>query len=53
MSTSTMAIDNFTKSGPKVTRVGLGGEGILRTHQRTAQAREVIQAAVRSGDYLF
>jgi len=53
MSTSTMATDNFTKSGPKVTRVGLGGEGILRTHQRTARAREVIQAAIKQGITYF
>ena len=53
MSASTMATDNFTKSGPKITRVGLGGEGILRTHQRTAQAREVIQAAVKQGITYF
>ncbi|MBU0985960.1 MAG: aldo/keto reductase, partial [Proteobacteria bacterium] len=41
-----IAAVNFSKTGPKVTIVGLGGEGILRTHARHAQAREAIRAAI-------
>ena len=43
----------FSKSGPKVTKIGLGGEGVLRTHARQAQAREVIQTAFDSGISYF
>jgi aryl-alcohol dehydrogenase-like predicted oxidoreductase len=39
----------FGKTGVSVTRVGLGGEGVLRTTQRTDEARSVIKAAVSSG----
>jgi aryl-alcohol dehydrogenase-like predicted oxidoreductase len=53
MSDSGIATKNFTTSGPQVTMVGLGGEGILRTHQRDAQAREVIQTAVKQGITYF
>lgn len=34
-------------------RVGLGGEGILRTHGRASEAREVIQEAVNQGITYF
>ena len=34
-------------------RVGLGGEGILRTHDRLAEARQVIQAAIDQGITYF
>ncbi len=34
-------------------RVGLGGEGVLRTHGRTAKAREVIQTAIEQGITYF
>ena len=44
---------HFSKAGPKVTRVGLGGEGVLRTHARQAQAREVIQTALDNGISYF
>jgi aryl-alcohol dehydrogenase-like predicted oxidoreductase len=37
------------KTGLSVTRVGLGGEGVLRTTRRTDEARAVIKAAVFSG----
>ena len=36
-----------------MTRVGLGGEGILRTHGRTDQARKVIQEALDQGITYF
>jgi aryl-alcohol dehydrogenase-like predicted oxidoreductase len=39
----------FGGQGPKVTRVGLGGEGVLRTHGRTDAATEVIRAALDAG----
>ena len=37
------------KAGQQVTRVGLGGEGILRTYGKTVQALEVIQEAITQG----
>ncbi len=40
---------NFGKAKQEVTVVGLGGEGILRTHGREREAREVILEAVRQG----
>ncbi len=39
----------FGNGGPEVTRVGLGGEGVLRTQGRNDQAREVIQATLDRG----
>ncbi len=36
----------FTSNGPDVTRVGLGGEGVLRTFGRESEARAVIQEAL-------
>jgi aryl-alcohol dehydrogenase-like predicted oxidoreductase len=36
----------FTQHGPEVTRVGLGGEGVLRTFGRETEARAVIQEAI-------
>ena len=36
----------FTPNGPEVTRVGLGGEGVLRTFGRETEARAVIQEAI-------
>jgi hypothetical protein len=35
----------FGKSGPPITQVGLGGEGVLRTHGREAEAKAVIEEA--------
>jgi predicted aldo/keto reductase-like oxidoreductase len=43
----------LTSSLEKYGKVGLGGEGILRTHGRTAKAREVIQAAINYGITYF
>ncbi len=43
----------FGKTGRTVTRVGLGGEGILRTHGRTPQAQAVIREALDQGITYF
>lgn len=39
----------FGAQGPAVTRVGLGGEGVLRTHGREKAATEVIRTALDAG----
>jgi aryl-alcohol dehydrogenase-like predicted oxidoreductase len=39
----------FGSFGRMVTRVGLGGEGVLRTHGRSEEARAVIKAALAQG----
>lgn len=39
----------FGKTAIPVTRVGLGGEGVLRTFNRVKEARLVIQAAISQG----
>jgi aryl-alcohol dehydrogenase-like predicted oxidoreductase len=45
---------NFFRAGSKqVTRVGLGGEGILRTSGRALYARRVIEAALDQGITYF
>ncbi|MCA1785607.1 MAG: hypothetical protein LC657_06470, partial [Desulfobacteraceae bacterium] len=41
--------DVFLGSSKKITRVGLGGEGILRTTGQTEQALAVIKEAVHQG----
>ena len=43
----------FGRTGPSVTRVGLGGEGVLRTHGRYREAAEVIEKAASSGINYF
>ena len=43
----------FTPQGPEVTRVGLGGEGVLRTFGREAEARSVIREALSRGITYF
>jgi len=43
----------FRSTSQNVTRTGLGGEGILRTHGRNREAREVIQAAIAQGINYF
>jgi aryl-alcohol dehydrogenase-like predicted oxidoreductase len=43
----------FGSTHRKVTRTGLGGEGILRTHGRNREAHEVIQAAIAQGINYF
>ena len=43
----------FGKTGRKVTRVGLGGEGVLRTYGLKTQASGVIHTAVSQGIAYF
>lgn len=43
----------FGKNGPAVTRVGLGGEGVLRTYGRNAEALSVIEEAAAQGITYF
>jgi aryl-alcohol dehydrogenase-like predicted oxidoreductase len=43
----------FGSTNQNVTRTGLGGEGVLRTHGRNREAREVIQAAIDQGMNYF
>jgi aryl-alcohol dehydrogenase-like predicted oxidoreductase len=43
----------FGRTGPSVTRVGLGGEGVLRTHGREREAAGVIEKAASSGISYF
>ncbi|MDX9788588.1 MAG: aldo/keto reductase [Desulfobacterales bacterium] len=43
----------FTSKGPRVTRIGLGGEGVLRTYGRDAEAGEVIREALKQGITYF
>ncbi len=44
---------NFGGTNQKVTRIGLGGEGVLRTHGQIREAREVIQEAIDQGISYF
>ncbi len=53
MATDTLPTKVFSKENPEVTIVGLGGEGVLRTHKMEFKAREVIQAAVQQGITYF
>jgi aryl-alcohol dehydrogenase-like predicted oxidoreductase len=43
----------FTPEGPEVTRIGLGGEGVLRTFGRRSEARAVVQQALKRGITYF
>jgi aryl-alcohol dehydrogenase-like predicted oxidoreductase len=43
----------FGQTGHKVTRVGLGGEGVLRTYGKSEQAGEVIREAITQGITYF
>jgi predicted aldo/keto reductase-like oxidoreductase len=43
----------FGSTDQKVTRAGLGGEGVLRTHGLNREAREVIEAAIAEGINYF
>lgn len=43
----------FGKGGPAVTRVGLGGEGVLRSFGRDSQAMAVIEQAAAEGIAYF
>lgn len=53
MKDSTIPTVAFGQTGQSVTRVGLGGEGVLRTHMNTLQAREVIYEAIAGGITYF
>jgi len=53
MGANTLPTNAFSKDGPEVTIVGLGGEGVLRTHKMDFKAREVIQAAIQQGITYF
>jgi len=44
---------SFGATGQQVSCVGLGGEGVLRTVGREAEARAVIQAALDQGITYF
>ena len=48
-----MKTRQFGNTNIKVTCVGLGGEGVLRTHGRSDQAGEVIQTAIGQGIAYF
>ena len=43
----------FGKNGPGVTLVGLGGEGVLRSHGKNARAQPVIEEAAAQGITYF
>ena len=43
----------FGRTGPSVTRVGLGGEGVLRTYGRGKEAQQVIEEAAARGITYF
>lgn len=44
---------HFGNTQQIVTRTGLGGEGVLRTHRRVSEAQAVIQAAIGQGITYF
>jgi aryl-alcohol dehydrogenase-like predicted oxidoreductase len=50
---SPIQTNSFGQTGQLVTKVGLGGEGILRTHGRTNSARGVIKEAIDQGIAYF
>lgn len=50
---SSLPKTSFSTQGPLVTRVGLGGEGVLRTYGKDARAREVIKEALSQGITYF
>jgi aryl-alcohol dehydrogenase-like predicted oxidoreductase len=49
MNSKSIQTRHYGRTGRKVTMVGLGGEGILRTHGQTDQACVVIQEALAQG----
>jgi aryl-alcohol dehydrogenase-like predicted oxidoreductase len=49
MQTTSIPTVLFGSTGRSVTRVGLGGEGLLRTNGRSVEAGEVIRAALEAG----
>jgi len=50
---SSLPVIPFSPNGPEVTRIGLGGEGALRTFGRETEARSVIQEALDQGITYF
>ena len=50
---SSLPVIPFSPNGPEVTRIGLGGEGVLRTFGRETEARSVIQEALDQGITYF
>ena len=48
-----MRATTFGKTGPSVSALGLGGEGVLRTFGRDAEAQAVITSAARAGIRYF
>lgn len=53
MAASPLQTALFGATGRRVTRVGLGGEGVLRTYGRASEAQQVIRAAVTQGITYF
>ena len=52
-STAPIPLRPFGRTGQPVTIFGLGGEGVLRTHGREAEAVAVIQRALQQGVNYF
>jgi len=48
-----ISLSFFGKGGPEVTAIGLGGEGVLRTFGREAEAEQVILEAILQGITYF
>ena len=53
MTDQEIASASFGNTGARVTRVGLGGEGVLRTQGMNDKARDVIRSAVDNGISYF
>nr|MBC8363361.1 aldo/keto reductase [Candidatus Desulfatibia profunda] len=49
MTLTSILKNTFGRTGPPVTIVGLGGEGVLRTHGREEEATTVIEEAFAAG----
>jgi len=53
MTLTSILKNTFGRTGPPVTIVGLGGEGVLRTHDREEEATTVIEEAFAAGITYF
>jgi aryl-alcohol dehydrogenase-like predicted oxidoreductase len=53
MDQNPIATHYFGNTGQRITRIGLGGEGILRTHGRNQEAGKVIFEAIEQGITYF
>ena len=53
MKNKEISLSFFGKGGPEVTAIGLGGEGVLRTFGRKAEAEQVIVEAALQGITYF